>query len=91
MPADNMDRNAYVYVPGNVTPRRIALVVFEDNGYYPTTYDTGQPEAECRRLVRSLNARNNIPEAIEDAMLFGSMFGWNIRAARAACDFFRYR
>jgi hypothetical protein len=54
-----------------------------------TDYDDHeQDEAETRAQVRMLNERLGTPRAVEDAMLYGSVFGWHVPAAARAFKLF---
>jgi TRAP-type C4-dicarboxylate transport system permease large subunit len=80
---------AYVFVAGNAPGTRIGLVNFMESGYYATDYDLpSMEEADAKELVALLNARLEVPEAVSTAMLYGSMFGWMVPAARAAMAHF---
>lgn len=55
-----------------------------EKGYYPCAYSTGDREYN-KVLANQFNAHEGISKAQAEAMLAGSMFGWNVPAADPAC------
>ena len=51
-----------------------------EKGYYPSDWETGDPE-ENRRIADFSNQKRGITRIQEEAMLNGSMFGWDVPAA----------
>ena len=51
-----------------------------EKGYYPCAYSTGDREYN-KVLANQFNAHEGISKAQAEAMLAGSMFGWNVPAA----------
>jgi hypothetical protein len=49
-------------------------------GYYPSNWDTGVAE-DNRKLADYHNEKNGVTKAEEEAMLVGSMFGWDVLGA----------
>jgi len=49
-------------------------------GYYPTDWPTGYTQ----EIIDKLNARLGVSKAQAEAMLVGSMFGWNVPGANPA-------
>lgn len=54
-----------------------------EKGYYPCAYSTGDREYN-KVLANQFNAHEGISKAQAEAMLAGSMFGWNVPAADPA-------
>ncbi len=80
---------AFVVVPGNAPGQRIGLVTFNQPGYHVTDYDRGGiTEERCKDLVHEFNAERNVSDEVAEAMLGGSMFGWNAPIAQPAVDYF---
>lgn len=51
-----------------------------EKGYYPSDWETGDPEKN-RRIADLNNQKRGITRIQEEAMLNGSMFGWDVPAA----------
>lgn len=51
-----------------------------EHGYNTSNWDTGDPERN-RCIADGYNQKRGITKAQEEAMLNGSMFGWNVAAA----------
>lgn len=51
-----------------------------EKGYYPSDWETGDPEKN-RRIADLSNQKRGITRIQEEAMLNGSMFGWDVPAA----------
>ena len=51
-----------------------------EKGYYPSDWETGDPE-ENRRIADFSNQKRGITRIQEEAMLNGSMFGWDVPSA----------
>lgn len=66
----------------SVLPSSGQLIIIRhgERGYYPSEWDTGSRE-ENREIASSHNARRDITDIQEAAMLAGSMFGWNTPGA----------
>lgn len=80
---------AYVRVPGNQPGQRIGIVTFNESGYHVTTYDLPSYTNEhVDGMVNRLNERINVSPEVSEAMLAGSMFGWDVPLAKAARDHF---
>lgn len=77
-----------VVIPGQPKGQRIAVVNLNERGYYRTTFDRFETEEECRGYVRHINEGRGIAEEVEDAMLIGSMYGWDAPGAQAALAHF---
>ena len=54
-----------------------------EKGYYPCAYYTGDREYN-KVLANQFNTHEGISKAQAAAMLAGSMFGWNVPAARVS-------
>lgn len=76
----------YVVIPGNQKGKRIGIVKFNEIGYYPTNYDHHETVDQCEDHVRLINESLGVSPEIEEAMLSGSMFGWDVPAARPAVE-----
>jgi hypothetical protein len=79
----------YIVVPGAAKGKRIGIVRYGESGYYLTDYDCYNTEAECKEHVGLINKSLGVSPKIEEAMLYGSMFGWECPAAQPAIDHFR--
>ncbi|WP_433970190.1 hypothetical protein [Tunturiibacter gelidiferens] len=75
---------AYVVIPGGKPSKRIGIVTFGESGYHLTNYDHHTTVKGCEEHVRLINERMGITPEVEEAMLCGSMYGWNIPGAEAA-------
>ena len=51
-----------------------------ENGYHTSNWDAGDP-AKNRRIADDYNQKRGITKAQEEAMLNGSLFGWDVPAA----------
>ena len=81
-------RLAYVAIPGNDPGKRIGIVRYLETGYYPCDFDSqGNTIEQVKEHVNLLNERLEIPKNVADAMLYGSMFGWHVPAARPAVEY----
>lgn len=87
-----MEHLCYVVIRGNKQGERIGIVKFGESGYYVTDYDHHPAGSEgvtkCKEHVRLINKRLGISHDVEDAMLYGSMFGWHVIAAIPAVRHF---
>jgi hypothetical protein len=80
---------AYVFIPEQVPGKRVGCIHFLENGYYSTfVNDEGMTRDQAETFVTKVNERLGIPADVVEAMHCGSMFGWQIPAARKALDFF---
>jgi hypothetical protein len=59
----------------------ITLIKCHEHGYYPCDYSTDDPEYN-RELATDLNRKLGVTRGQEEAMVIGSMFGWNSPAAK---------
>ena len=72
----------YVVVPGAAPGKRIGIVKRGEKGYYLTDFDTTMaPEERVEEAVKMMNERLKVSAAQSQAMLIGSMFGWNVFGA----------
>lgn len=84
-----MERIAYVLIPLAAPGKRIAYVTYREDGYTPTVYDDPLfTQEDAERIVTELNADSGVSQAIAEAMLAGSMFGWHVPAAEPAIAHF---
>jgi len=60
----------------------LILIKYGDRGYYKCDYSTDNEE-ENRALADRLNSRLGVSPTRAEAMLAGSLFGWDVPAARA--------
>lgn len=84
-------KHCYVVVRGNAPGKRIGLVKYNDGaGYYPTDYDTVHSHTieDVKNVVRSMNELLGVSEEVQEAMEFGSMFGWHLPLAQCAHEHF---
>ena len=79
----------YVVIPGAAKGKRIGIVVYGESGYYLTDYDSHDTEAQCKEHVTLVNKSLGVSPRVEEAMLSGSMFGWDCPAAQPAIDHFK--
>lgn len=64
--------------------KRIILIKSGELGYYQTDYDCSTlPIEQLRTVVAGMNARLGVNPAQVEAMLIGSLFGWDVPGARA--------
>ena len=77
-----MRRNELPETCFSILPSSGQLIIIRcgERGYYPSEWDTGSRE-ENREIASSHNARRDITDIQEAAMLAGSMFGWNTPGA----------
>lgn len=62
--------------------KRIILIKSNEPGYYQTDCECGGlPIAQLRGVVEKMNARLGVSPAQAEAMLAGSMFGWDVPGA----------
>lgn len=80
-----------IIVPGNPKETAIGIVMYGEEGYYPSTYNDRASLDGCRELVDLLNGRLGITREVEDAFLAGSMFGWNVPGADPAHAYVKLR
>ena len=59
----------------------LIFIVMGESGYYPKGYPTPDPVFN-REIARSNNMLLGVTRAQEEAMLGGSLFGWNTDAAK---------
>ena len=77
-----MRRNELPETCFSILPSSGQLIIIRcgEHGYYPSEWDTGSREKN-REIASSHNARRDITDIQEAAMLAGSMFGWQAPAA----------
>lgn len=74
------------YLACNPVGRRIVAIRRGERGYYPTNFDDSHlTEEEITDLVGVLNGRLGVTPREKEAMIVGSMFGWDMPGADPDC------
>lgn len=73
----------YAYVPGNPPERAVVIIKRGESGYYPSRVcpPAAMTPDEIKALVNSMNEDIKVTSAMSEAMLVGSMFGWDVPGA----------
>ena len=71
--AEKLPDMCYSILPGDGS---LILLKRGESGYFQTAWNQNDPEKN-RRLADYLNQKRGISKAQEEAMSFGSLFGWN--------------
>jgi hypothetical protein len=73
----------YIVVPGAEPGKRIGIVKQGEVGYYLTDYDNvpSMSLVEITGMVEQFNLKLGVDAKTADAMLIGSMFGWDVPGA----------
>lgn len=73
----------YVVVPGAQPGKRIGIVKRGESGYWLTDFDRAEhSEQLVESAVTAMNSKRGISPEQSEAMLIGSMFGWDVPGAR---------
>jgi hypothetical protein len=80
---DELPEFCFVFNPDAEPGKFVTAVRRGASGYFSTTYDEPDPE-KARGLVVELNTRLGVSEEEAERMFAGSMFGWNVPAAKPA-------
>lgn len=73
----SLPEHCYIYLP---TTNEIGIVKKGEMGYYRTDLATTDRDRN-REMVKDANQRGGVTKAQEEAMKYGSMFGWHTPAA----------
>jgi hypothetical protein len=88
MTESNPPNLCYIAVPGAAPGRRIGIVKRGEKGYYLADYDQKTSsygylsDAKIKEFVAEMNEKLGVSAAEADAMLMGSMFGWDCPGAQ---------
>lgn len=69
----------YVAVPERA---ELGIVKWGEKGYFKTSYGPFQTSKDAQTFANEMNARLGISPAVAEAMLAGSLFGWEIPAVQ---------
>lgn len=69
----------YVAVPERT---EVGIVKWGERGYFKTSYGPFQSSKDAQTFTNEMNARLGISPAVAEAMLAGSLFGWDIPAVQ---------
>lgn len=75
--ADGLPELCWSILPGE---GKLICIKRGESGYYPSDWETGNPE-ENRKIADYNNQRRGVTKVQEEAMLCGSMFGWDVPGA----------
>jgi hypothetical protein len=74
---DGLPEACFSVLPGE---GKLIYIKRSEMGYWHSNWDTGDPE-QNRKLADYHNEKNGVTKAQEEAMLVGSMFGWDVPGA----------
>ena len=66
----------FVHLPGRLPGKQVVAIRRGESGYFETSYDEIDP-TKAVSLVEHMNRKMGITPAQAEAMLVGSMFGWD--------------
>ena len=73
----------YVFIAGNCPGYRIGLIKRGVSGYYPTDFDSRTANEEIVKMaVNDLNKKLGVSKEQGEAMIAGSMWGWDVPGAK---------
>jgi len=80
--AEGLPELCYAVIPGNSPGERIGIIKRGEKGYHLTDYDRASAsETLVEEMVDRLNTRLEVSKPQVEAMVIGSMFGWNVPGA----------